>query len=37
MAACAATYYVRGSSRDERELWEHSVTTALISEIAARD
>jgi putative nucleotidyltransferase with HDIG domain len=36
MAACATTYYMRGSSRDERELWEHSVTTALISEIAAR-
>jgi putative nucleotidyltransferase with HDIG domain len=36
IASCATIYYVCGSSRDERELWEHSVTTALISEIVAR-
>jgi len=36
MAVCAKTYYVRGGSQDERELWEHSVAAALISEIAAR-
>jgi putative nucleotidyltransferase with HDIG domain len=36
MATCATTYYVRGGTRDERDLWEHSVTTALMSEIAAR-
>jgi putative nucleotidyltransferase with HDIG domain len=36
MAACAATYYVRGASQDERDLWEHSLTTALISEMVAR-
>jgi putative nucleotidyltransferase with HDIG domain len=36
MAACATTYYLRSGSQDERDLWEHSVTTALISEIAAR-
>lgn len=36
IAACATLYYVSGGSRDERELWEHSVTTALTSEIVAR-
>ncbi len=36
IAACATLYYGSGSSRDERELWEHSVTTALTSEIVAR-
>ncbi len=36
MAACALRYFGSGHSRDERELWEHSVTTALISEIVAR-
>ena len=36
IASCASLYYGRGSSRDERELWEHSVTTALTSEIVAR-
>lgn len=36
IAACATIYYGPGNSRDERELWEHSVTTALISEIVAR-
>jgi len=36
MAACATTYYLRSDSQDERDLWEHSVTAALISEIAAR-
>lgn len=36
MAACATNYFVRTNSRDERELWEHSVTTALLSEIVAR-
>jgi putative nucleotidyltransferase with HDIG domain len=35
IAACATLYYGSGSSRDERELWEHSVTTALTSEIVA--
>ncbi len=36
IAACATRYYGTGSSRDDRELWEHSVTTALTSEIVAR-
>lgn len=36
IASCASLYYGRASSRDERELWEHSVTTALTSEIVAR-
>ncbi len=36
IAACATSYYGGGSSSDERELWEHSVTTALTSEIVAR-
>ena len=35
IGACATLYYGSGSSRDERELWEHSVTTALTSEIVA--
>jgi putative nucleotidyltransferase with HDIG domain len=35
IAACATLYYGSGSSRDERELWEHSVTTALTSQIVA--
>jgi putative nucleotidyltransferase with HDIG domain len=36
IAACATLYFRSGSSRDEQELWEHSVSTALISEIVAR-
>lgn len=36
MAACAIRYFGSGRSKDERELWEHSVTTALIAEIVAR-
>lgn len=36
IAACATLYYGSGSSEDERELWEHSVTTALMSEIVGR-
>ena len=36
IAACAIRYYEAGSSQDDRELWEHSVTTALTSEIVAR-
>jgi len=36
ITACATLYYGGGSSRDERELWEHSVSTALTSEIVAR-
>jgi len=36
MAACATTYYLRTSSKDERELWEHSVAAAIVAEIVAR-
>jgi len=36
MAACAIRYFGSGRSKDERELWEHSVATALIAEIVAR-
>ena len=36
IAACATLYYGPGSSPEERELWEHSVNTALLSEIIAR-
>ncbi len=36
VAACATNYFVRSSSEDERELWEHSVNTAIMSEIIAR-
>ncbi len=36
IAACATRYFGNGCSPDERELWEHSVITALISEIVAR-
>lgn len=36
IASCAMNYYVRGCSEGERELWEHSLCTALTSEIAAR-
>ena len=36
LTACATLYYRGGSSRDERELWEHSVSAALISELIAR-
>ncbi|MDR3569191.1 MAG: HDOD domain-containing protein [Syntrophobacteraceae bacterium] len=36
VAACATLYYGPGNSADERELWEHSVNTALLSEIIAR-
>jgi putative nucleotidyltransferase with HDIG domain len=36
IASCASLYYGRDSSQAERELWEHSVTTALTSEIVAR-
>jgi putative nucleotidyltransferase with HDIG domain len=36
MAACAIRYFGSSRSKDERELWEHSVTTALIAEIIAR-
>ncbi len=36
IAACATIYYGPGNSKDERELWEHSVNTALLTEIIAR-
>ncbi len=36
IAACATLYYGPGNSPEERELWEHSVNTALLSEIIAR-
>ena len=36
IAACATRYFGNGCSPDECELWEHSVITALISEIVAR-
>ncbi|MHC1729135.1 MAG: HDOD domain-containing protein [Syntrophobacteraceae bacterium] len=36
IAACATHYYSSSNSRDDRELWEHSITAALISEIIAR-
>ncbi len=36
IAACATLYYGPGNSQDERDLWEHSVNTALLSEIIAR-
>jgi putative nucleotidyltransferase with HDIG domain len=36
MAACSTSYFIRDGSTDEQELWEHSVTTALISELIAR-
>ena len=36
IAACATLYYGPGNSQDERELWEHSVNSALLSEIVAR-
>jgi putative nucleotidyltransferase with HDIG domain len=36
VAACATLYYGPGNSPDERQLWEHSVNTALLSEIIAR-
>ena len=36
IAACATHYYGINSSRDDRELWEHSITTALVSEIISR-
>lgn len=36
IAACATLYYGPGNSAEERELWEHSVNTALLSEIIAR-
>ncbi len=36
LAACAIRYFGSGRSKDERELWEHSINTALIAEILAR-
>lgn len=36
VAACSALYYGPGNSPEERELWEHSVYTALLSQIVAR-
>ncbi|MGA2405098.1 MAG: HDOD domain-containing protein [Syntrophobacteraceae bacterium] len=36
IAACATRYFGKGCSRDECDLWEHSVITALMSEIVAR-
>ncbi|MGC9196643.1 MAG: HDOD domain-containing protein [Syntrophobacteraceae bacterium] len=36
IAACATLYYGPGNSQDERDLWEHSINTALLSEIIAR-
>ncbi len=37
VAACASRYFERGGTgRDERELWEHSAATAIMSEIICR-
>jgi putative nucleotidyltransferase with HDIG domain len=36
IACCAMNYYVRGCTEEERELWEHSLRTAIVCEIAAR-
>lgn len=36
ITACASAYFGGGASREHRLLWEHSVTSALMSEIAAR-
>lgn len=36
IAACSSLYYGPGNSQEERELWEHSVNTALLSQIIAR-
>ncbi|MFZ2448723.1 MAG: HDOD domain-containing protein [Syntrophobacteraceae bacterium] len=37
ISACAFRYFERGGSRqDERELWEHSVASAIMSEIVSR-
>lgn len=38
IAACASRYYLRSTDRDgvERELWEHSVASALMAEIISR-
>ena len=36
VAACASRYFKGGGSKEEQELWEHSVATALMSEVIAR-
>jgi putative nucleotidyltransferase with HDIG domain len=36
ITACASRYFGGRRSRDDRQLWEHSVTTALMSEIVSR-
>jgi putative nucleotidyltransferase with HDIG domain len=36
ITACASVYFDAGNSREHRQLWEHSVISALMSEIAAR-
>ncbi len=36
VTACASRYFGSSSSRDDRQLWEHSVNSALMSEIVAR-
>ena len=36
LTACASRYFGNKSSREDRRLWEHSVTSALLSEIVAR-